>query len=121
MRLGPDGARLEHLRGVISITETGVRFGQFAGLEPLEAELWGLTIRLAGLFATGQQRLVIQLPETNLREVEFAHGHRSVGQRSVPTNLTALTDSLGPTGSIQGEITGDLFTGRGDTWRGTRN
>ncbi len=118
MRLGPDGARLKHLSGVIAITEAGVRFGQFAELEPLEAELWGLAIRLHGLSSTEQQRLIVQLPETNLRDVEFAAGRRSVGQRSAPMNLTRLTDSLGPTGSIQGEITGDLVTGRGNKWRG---
>ena len=119
IRLGPDGARLKHLRGVISITETGVRFGQFAELEPLEAELWGVAIRLDGLFSTGQQRLIVQLPETNLQDVEFAAGRRSVGERSAPMNLTGLTDSLGPAGSIQGEITGDLFTGGSDTWKGS--
>ncbi len=119
LRIGPQGPRLDHIRGVVSINETGVRFGQFAEIEPLEAELWGVVVRLGGLLSSAQQRLRIEVPETQLQDLGLAAGRRSAGENAAPAHLAALMDALGPAGSIHGEITGELAAGRGDAWKGS--
>ncbi len=120
--LGHGDLQLRNVRGSLSVTDQGVRSldvttnGVTERQAPLEADLWGVPVRVSGVSDAGSARWDIDLPATSLQEAT---------QATRPTWSTTLADVEKTTrvleqaraeGEIAGGIKAEIRDGAVDRW-----